>query len=62
MRGSGGDQERELAAKYRSWSHQLAHEYPYVSGVLESIASSYDRDAEREDSEAMVNMRLRGWT
>lgn len=62
MRGPGGDQERELAAKYRSWSHELAHDYPYVSSVLEGIASSYNRDAEREDSEAIVNMRLRGWT
>lgn len=60
-RQPGGDQERELAAKYRAWAHQLAHDYPYVASVLEDIASSYDRDAEREDSEAMVNKRLRGW-
>jgi hypothetical protein len=61
VRRPGGDQERELAAKYRSWAQQLAHDYPYVSSVVESIALSYDRDAEREDSEAMVNKRLRGW-
>lgn len=61
MRRPGGDQERELAAKYRSRAQHLAHDYPYVSSVVESIASSYDRDAEREDAEAMVNKRLRGW-
>ncbi len=61
MRGPGGDQERELAARYRNQAQQLAHDYPYVSSVVESIARSYDRDAEREDADAMVNKRLRGW-
>jgi hypothetical protein len=61
MRRAGGEQERELAAKYRHWAQQLAHEYPYVSSVVESIALSYDRDAEREDADAIVNERLRGW-
>jgi len=61
MRGPGGDQERELAATYRNRAQQLAHDYPYVSSVVESIALSYDRDAEREDADAMVSKRLRGW-
>jgi addiction module HigA family antidote len=58
-RASGGDQERELAAKYRAWAEKSAIEYPFVSSVLENIASSYDRQAEREDSEAKVTKRLR---
>ncbi|HEX9727847.1 MAG TPA: hypothetical protein VGA37_05030 [Gemmatimonadales bacterium] len=60
MRRPGGDQERDLAAHYRSRAQQLVHDYPYVSRVVESIARSYDRDAEMWDSEAVVNKRLRG--
>ncbi len=58
FRGEGGDQERELAAKYRAWARQLDFEFPYVSSVLERVAASYDHDAEREDSEANVRQRL----
>ena len=58
-RAEGGDQERELAAKYRTWAEKAAIEYPFVSSVLESIASSHDREADREDSEARVTRRLR---
>jgi addiction module HigA family antidote len=58
-RGEGGAQERELAAKYRGWAQQLSFDYPYVSGVLESIASSYEREGEWHDSQARVRRRLR---
>ncbi len=54
----GGGQERELAAKYRSWAKQRAFDYPYVSSVLESIAAGYDRDAKREDTEVEIRKRL----
>ena len=54
----GGTQERELAAKYRGWAKLRAFGYPYVSRVLESIAASYDRDAEREDAEVKIRKRL----
>jgi addiction module HigA family antidote len=57
-RGEGGQQERELAAKYRGWSKQTAFEYPFVSRFLEEIAKSYDRDAERQDIQADVRRRL----
>ena len=59
MRGEGGDQERELAERYRSWSLKLAFEYPYVSRVVGGIAERYERDSAREDSEAAVRRRLR---
>jgi len=55
----GGSQERELAARYRGWSQQLAFEYPHVASVLDGIAASYDREAEWHDSEAKVSKRLR---
>ena len=57
-RGEGGDQERELASKYRSWARQLDFEFPYVSSVLERIAASYDHDAKWQDSESNVRKRL----
>ena len=54
----GGEQERELAAKYRAWSRRLSFEYPYVSGVLERIADDYEREGTWHDSDAGVRMRL----
>ena len=54
----GGAQERELAAKYRRWAEQRAFDYPYVSSILERIASDYDRQAIWEDDEAKVEDRL----
>ena len=58
FRGEGGDQERELAAKYRGWARQVDFDYPYVSSVLERIAASYDKEGEREDSKAILRRRL----
>src|SRR5574341_714262 len=57
-RGSGGDQERVLAGKYRNWSRQLAFDYPFVSQLLEAIASSYDSEARVYDSEEAVSRRI----
>jgi hypothetical protein len=58
-RGEGGEQERELAAKYRAWAERLLFDYPYVGGVLEGIAVSYEREANWHDSEATITKRLR---
>jgi hypothetical protein len=57
-REEGGNQERALAEKYRNWSRQLAFECPYVANLVAQIATSYDYDAAREDSEAAVRKRL----
>jgi addiction module HigA family antidote len=59
FRDEGGNQERAIAEKYRNWSRQLAFEYPYVANLVRQIATHYDRDAAREDSEAAVRKRLR---
>ena len=56
--GEGGDQERELAAKYRDWAQQIAYEYPHVSGILERIAERYDRDARQRDTDANLQRRF----
>lgn len=54
----GGDQERELAKKYRRWAKLREFDYPFVSNVLERIADGYDRDARREDDEIKIRKRL----
>jgi addiction module HigA family antidote len=51
--------ERELAAKYRTWARKLAFAHPYVATLVEEIAARYDREAEREISDAAVRRRLR---
>ena len=57
-RGDGGDDERELAARYRGWAEKVAYEYPYVGSVLEEIAESYEHEAKWHDSDAKVRSRL----
>jgi plasmid maintenance system antidote protein VapI len=57
-RGDGGDQEREIAARYLGWAQKLAYEYPYVGSLLESIADSYKHEAKSHDSDAKVRGRL----
>lgn len=57
-RGEGGNQEREIASKYRNWADSLRFDYPYVGSVLEEIAASYDREAAWEDSRSKVDKRL----
>lgn len=54
----GGEQEREIAKKYRSWAKLREFAYPFVSSVLERIAAYYDRDAGREDDRMKIRKRL----
>lgn len=56
--GEGGQQERDLAAKYRVCAEQLRFDYPHVGGVLEDIAVSYDRDASWQDFRTVIAKRL----
>ena len=59
-RGPGGDQERQLADKYRKWAQQLRTSSPYVaSELLMKLTDTYEREAAREDTEARINQRLR---
>ncbi|RVT44734.1 helix-turn-helix domain-containing protein [Rheinheimera sediminis] len=54
----GGNQERELAEKYRAFGNKLLPSHPYVAtNLLFSIAESYEYDAEHHD--AAVNIRAR---
>ena len=54
----GGEQERELSAKYRAWAERLVFDYPHSAKILERIAQGYERDAKRHDSDALVRRRL----
>jgi hypothetical protein len=59
-RGEGGDQERELADKYRKWGQALQLSHPFVaSKLLMALAKTYDQEASREDAEAGIRRRLR---
>jgi hypothetical protein len=49
FRGEGGDQERELAARFRSRSEALSATYPRTSRIFADLAESYEADARRED-------------
>jgi hypothetical protein len=57
-RGEGGDQEREIAARYRGIAQSLGYKYPFVSSVIDGIAESYEREAQWEDTDAQVRSRL----
>ena len=58
-RGEGGNQERELADKYRVWANALQYSHPYVaSELLMGMVKSYEHEANREDTEAKVRRRL----
>ena len=57
-KGEGGDQERNLAARYRDWAQKLVYEFPFVAGLLEDIAKSYDHQAGWEDNQSDLRRRL----
>ena len=58
MKGKGGDKERDHMNRYRSWASDLAIEYPFVSGLLERIATFYQDEAGRQDTETEVMRRM----
>ena len=59
-RGEGGDQERELAEKYRKWGQALQVSHPFVSAkLLMGLAQTYDHEASGRDTQAGIRRRLR---
>ena len=54
----GGEQERDLAAKYQARARALRFEYPFVARILDSIAKNYEGDAARWDAKVLVRQRL----
>ncbi len=57
-RGEDGEPERRLSARFRWLASEHAFEYPFVAGLLEEIASDYDRQAKWHDAEGEVRKRL----
>jgi hypothetical protein len=49
MRGRGGDQERELAAKFRSDADLIRSTWPRVALILRGIAEHYEREGREWD-------------
>lgn len=47
----GGQQERELAAKYRSWADAQRARWPTVATTLDDLAEHYEREANMHDEE-----------
>ncbi|MBU4593231.1 MAG: hypothetical protein KUA36_16490 [Desulfomicrobium sp.] len=47
----GGAQERKLAASFNKCAERVGKQWPRISGVLRTIAESYEKNAIREDSE-----------
>jgi hypothetical protein len=57
-RGDGGNQERELAEKYRKWGLSLQSSHPFVSSkLLMALAKTCDHEASREDTAAGIRRR-----
>ncbi|XOZ34407.1 hypothetical protein ACMDCT_04040 [Halomonadaceae bacterium KBTZ08] len=47
----GGQQERELAAKYRSWADAQRARWPAVATELDDVAEHYEREANMHDDD-----------
>jgi hypothetical protein len=59
-RGEGGEQERELADKYRKWADALQFTHPFVSSsLLMSMVRTYEHEADQRDTESGIRRRLR---
>lgn len=59
-RGEGGQQERDLAGKYRRWAEALQYRHPFVaSRLLDEIVKTYEHEAESWEAEAAAGRRLR---
>ena len=51
----GGDQERELAHRYRKCANGLATTHPHLAESLERIARYYEHEAKRHDDDATLS-------
>lgn len=58
LRGTGGDQEREIEAQYRQWAEALRHSHPVVSGILCDMADKYHNEADYHDIREKVRDRI----
>lgn len=50
----GGDQERSLAALFRSYRDKVKFTYPRLAKIFSKLMNEYERDANREDCVAQL--------
>ena len=55
----GGQQERELALRYRASAERLRFKYPYVGALIDQIAEFYGGQARGFDCQTKITKRLR---
>ncbi len=55
----GGDQERELVDFYRTQANAFHDIYPYLSGILEKLAKTYENEGLRHDLDAKLRREER---
>ena len=55
---TGGNEERELAEKYRVRVRRLSYEFPFVATLVEDIAKRYEADAEFWETRAEIDQRF----
>ncbi|MBI2285159.1 MAG: hypothetical protein HYU71_15715 [Bacteroidetes bacterium] len=55
----GGQQERNLAARFESMHKQTMHTWPKTSAIFKAIAEEYEYDAKRADEEAQIDELIR---
>lgn len=53
----GGDQERQLADRYRTRAQVWRYQYPFVAKIIDEIAEEYELQAKWEDASAQVRKR-----
>jgi hypothetical protein len=58
--GEGGRQEREIAAVFQASADFLRPDFPRTATMLDSLARSYDHEAEQEDARAQADLRKSG--
>lgn len=55
---NGGEQERQLVAKYEAWAGTLEFTHPQSAKILRQIARTYEYEASNEDTEMTLRKRL----
>jgi len=55
FRSEGGDQERQLAAKFRRLAEMVQAKWPRTASVLSQVAKGYAHEARQEDERAAFN-------
>lgn len=58
-RGTGGEQEANLAEKYRGYAKRLQANFPVTARLLNNIAESYSDQADWHETDEAVRQKLR---